>query len=106
MSGSCLGASLTDLYYEHAEEVSEMLMNDQGLKMVTANLVEEIVEKADTLNSSGTVRIDRELVESILDLADKIAAHASPELKRAIAKVKKEIKKEYIFEQMGVTITE
>ena len=101
MAGSCQGRSLIDLYYEHAEEVSGILNADQELKMVAHSVLGEIVENAAALNTRGEVGINQELVEDILALADTIDAYASPELKRAINRVRKEIEKGSIFEQMG-----
>ncbi len=106
MAGGCQGKSLIALYYEHAEEVSGILSENDNLKMMTANVVGEIAEKAAALNNNGEVGIDQELVKSILELADEISLSASPELKKAIKKVKQEIKKGDLFRQMGVAVTE
>jgi hypothetical protein len=104
MSGSCLGKSLIDLYYEQAEEVSEILSANENLKSMTANVVGEIAEKAAQLNNNGGVGIDLELVKGILELADEINVNASPELKKAIKKVKQEIKRGDLFRQMGIKV--
>jgi hypothetical protein len=106
MAGSCLGKSFIDLYYEHAEEVSGILLADQDLQVITANVLGEIVEKAAALNDNGEEEINRELVESILNLADEVSANGSPALKRAVKKIRREIKKGVIFRQMGIMITE
>jgi hypothetical protein len=106
IAGSCMGTTLIDLYYEHAEEVSEILRDDQDLKMMAATVVGEIVEKAAALNNNEEVSINQELVGSILSLTDKINANASPDLKKAIQRVKREIKKGALFEQLGITLSE
>ena len=104
MEGTKQGASLIDIYYEHTEEISDILLDDDGLKAITANVVAEIVEKAASLNNEEEVSIDRELVESILEIADAINADASPGLKRDIKKVKREIRRGTIFRQLGITV--
>jgi immune inhibitor A len=106
MAGSCEGKSLIDLYYEHAEEISGILLADQGLQMITANVLGEIVEKAAALNDNGEVEINRELVGNILKIAEEISANGGPVLKRAVKKIKREIKKGDLFRQIGVTVTE
>jgi M6 family metalloprotease-like protein len=106
MAGSCKGKSLIDLYYEHAEEISGILLADQGLQMITANVLGEIVEKAAALNDNGEVEINRELVGNILKIAEEISANGGPVLKRAVKKIKREIKKGDLFRQIGVTVTE
>jgi immune inhibitor A len=106
MAGSCLGKSFIDLYYEHAEEISGILLADQDLQIITANVVGEIVEKAAVLNDNGEVEINRELVVSILEIAEGISANGGPELKRAVKKITREIKKGDIFRQLGIVVTE
>ena len=106
IAGSCMGTTLIDLYYEHAEEISEILRDDQDLRMMAATVVGEIVEKAAVLNNNEAVSINRELVGSILSLAEEINANASPDLKKAIQRVKREIKKGTLFNQLGITLSE
>jgi hypothetical protein len=102
MQSSKIGVSLIDLYYGHAEEISDILLGDDELIEIAADVVGEIVEKTAALNSNGEVNIGRELVDDILDLADKIDKDASPSLKTAIRKVKKEIEKGEIFRELGI----
>jgi hypothetical protein len=102
MASTALGSSLIDIYYENADEISDILLANEDLKLMTANVVNEIVEKAALLNSDGKVSIDQGLVEGILEVADAINAEASPGLKRDIKKVKREIRKGTIFRQLGI----
>jgi hypothetical protein len=69
-------------------------------------VVNEIVEKALSLNHNETVNIDRGLVKRIVGVANLINKNASPNLRRAIKKVKKEIKRGTIFRKLGMTIRE
>ena len=69
-------------------------------------MVNEIVEKALSLNNNEKVSIDRDLIESILEVADLISEEASPELRRGIKKVKRAIRRGNIFRQLGITINE
>jgi hypothetical protein len=100
------GQSLIDLYYKHSEEISDILLTDRDLQIITANVVNEIVEKALSLNNNEKVTIDRGLVKSILEVANLINKNASPNLRIAIKKVKKEIKRGTIFRKLGITIRE
>jgi hypothetical protein len=50
--------------------------------------------------------MDRALVKRILEVASLINKNASPHLRRAILKVKKEIKRETIFRKLGMTVRE
>jgi hypothetical protein len=67
-------------------------------------VVNEIAEKALSLNNNEKANIDRGLIESILQVAHLVDKKASPTLRRAIKKVKKEIKRGTIFRKLGMTI--
>ncbi len=106
LARTALGQSLIDLYYKHAEEISDILLTDRDLQITAANVVNGIAEKALSLNNNEKVNIDRGLVESILEVAELINKNASPNLRIAIKKVKKEIKRGNIFRKLGMTIRE
>ena len=106
LASTALGVSLVALYYEHTEEISDILLADEDLLAIATNVLNEIVDKTVFLNNDEEVSIDRELVERILELADLISENASPSLRIAIKKVKKEIKRGNIFKQLGITISE
>ena len=106
LTRTALGQLLTDLYYKHTEEISDILFTDEELQKITANVVNEIAEKALSLNSNGRVSIDNNLIESVLEIADLISEDASPELRRGINKVKRVIRRRNIFRHLGITINE
>lgn len=106
MASTELGTSLIGLYYEHTGEISDILLADEELLVAAANVVNEIVEKALSLNNNGKVNINQELVESVVGLANVINEKASPGLKKAIKQVKREIKRGEIFRQLGITIND
>lgn len=104
LTRTALGQSLIDLYYKHSEEISDILLTDGDLQIIAVNVVNEIVEKAWLLNNNETVDIDRGLVKSIVAVANLINENASPNLRVAIKKIKKEIKRGTIFKQLGMTV--
>ena len=106
MTSTVLGKFLISLYYEHTNEISAILLADEYLQAIAADVVEELAEKTVLLNHNEEAGIDQELVDSILDLADLINENASPNLRKAIKRVKKTIKKGTIFKQLGITISE
>jgi hypothetical protein len=99
-----LGKSLVELYYQHAEEVSSILIDDEDLLAIAANITDEIVESALEAESDGEMIIDRELVESALEVMDLIDDKASPELSRTIRMIQREMKRKKLFKKMGITI--
>jgi hypothetical protein len=106
MVKTMLGYSLITLYYRHAEEIYKILQANKKISMMTANVIEKIVEKARVLNSKGTLSINKELIVSILEIAKAINSKSSPELTMAIWQVKKEIRRGDIFKQLGIAISE
>ena len=106
LTRTALGRSLVDLYYQHSAEISAILLADSDLQIMATTVVNEIVEKALSLNNNETVNMDRALVKRILEVASLINKNASPHLRRAILKVKKEIKRETIFRKLGMTVRE
>ena len=102
MASATLGRSFISLYYEHAEEISDIMLADEKLLTVVANVLNEIVEKAALLNNNEVVSIDQKLIENILGAADAINKNASPDLKMTIENAKEEIKKGDIFRQLGI----
>jgi len=99
-----LGKSLVELYYQHAEEVSTILIDDEDLLAIAANITDEIVESALEAESDGEMIIDRELIESALEVMDLIDDKASPELSRTIRMIQREMKRKKLFRKMGITI--
>ena len=106
LTRTALGQSLIDLYYKHSEEISDILRTDIELQILAGTVVNEMAEKALLLNNNEKVKIDRGLIKSILEVAHLINNNASPNLRRAIKKVRKEINRGTIFRQLGMTIRE
>jgi len=99
-----VGVSLVELYYQHAEEVTTILIHDEDLLAIAANITDEIVESALEAESDGEMIIDRELVESALEVMDLIDDKASPELSRTIQMIQREMIRKKLFRKMGITI--
>lgn len=101
-----VGKSLVDLYYHHAGEVTAILRGDEDLLAITANITDEIVDRALEADSHEEMIIDRELVESGLEVTDVIADEAGPELKKTIRMLQRQIKRKVLLGKLGITITE
>ena len=104
MVRTAFGRSLVKLYYKHSLEITSILISDEELLSFVAPVVNEIAEKAQAINSHEKVSIDQALIEDILNVADLINEKASPELKAAVQRVKKQIKSGYIFRSFGITV--
>jgi len=99
-----LGKSLVDLYYQHAGEVTAILLADEDLLAITANITDEIVERALEADSDEAMIIDQELVQSFLEVADLINEEAGPELSRTIKMIQREMERKELFRKLGITL--
>jgi len=106
MARTALGRSLIKLYYKHSLEITSILLSDEELLSIVTPVVNEIVEKAVAFNNHEKVSVDNALIEDISAAADLINEKASPELKTAIKRVKKQIKTGYIFRNFGITVND
>ncbi len=98
MDNTDMGKNLIALYYEHAEEISGMLLADEGLKKMTAEVISRIVEKPGSYNKEFSV--DNKTVADILNIADLIKTNASPALKQAIEDIKEAVDSDIIFNKL------
>jgi len=101
-----LGESLVDLYYYHAEEVLTILLSDEDLLAITANITDAIVENAQEVTGSEVMVIDGALLESIVEVADLVDQEASLELKKTLQMLRRAIKKKVMFRKLGIAINE
>ena len=101
-----LGESLVDLFYQQAGEVTAILRADDDLLVLSANITDEIVERALEADGDEEIIIDRELVESALKVMDVISEEAGPELRRTIRLLQREMKRKEFFSKLGITISE
>ena len=101
---TAVGKSLVELFYQHAEEVTAILRADEDLLAITANITDEIVERALAPSSNEKMVIDQELVMSMLEVSNLIAEEAGPELSRTIQMINSEIEKKELFEKLDITI--
>ena len=106
MARTALGRSLIKLYYKHSLELTSILLSDEELLSFVTPVVNDIVEKAIAYNKYEKVSFDREQIEDILKVADLFNDKASPELKTAIKRVRKQIKSGYIFRNFGITVND
>jgi len=105
MTSAALGKPLISLYYEHAAELSEILLSDEVLFDKVTEVANEIAEKALSLNNNEEVSMDQEFLNSILEIADAISANANPALKKTIKQLKSLFITRGTIEQLGIKIT-
>lgn len=106
MMRTVLGVALISLYYQHSDEIVEILLSDEVLFDKALVVANEIAEKALFLNNNEEVEMSQEFSINILEIADAISAYASPALKKTIHEVEGMIIKKGVIDQLGIKVTE
>jgi hypothetical protein len=92
------------LYYEHAQEVSAMLVADKSIRAQALEIIAEGMPVIRTLVQGNKVLLNRGLIRKIDDLLAKMSENASDSLKPALAAVRADIREKKIFTQCGCII--
>ena len=98
------GKIYVDMLYRNSLEIASLLLKDEDLRIHTASVIEQLIPELALLLNGEKVVISSQMVFVIEDLLDEFGTKASPRVKRAVKKVKKEIKKGEIFNQLGIKI--
>ena len=92
------------LYYEHAQEVSAMLVKDKTIRSQTLEIIAEGMPVIRALAQGNKVLLNRGLIRKIDDLLEKMSENASDSLKPALAAIRSELREKNIFTQCGCII--
>ena len=106
LSSTPLGQDCINFFYKHSDEVTLILLLNPDLISHTAEAIGKLLPVVDPLIKGESIYIDMETIEEIDSLLDGIEAKASPSLKTAILKIKKDVSRGEIFEQLRIIISE
>jgi hypothetical protein len=104
LSRSDATKNYSSLYYEHAQEVSAMLVADKSIRAQALEIIAEGMPVIRTLVQGNKVLLNRGLIRKIDDLLAKMSENASDSLKPALAAVRADIREKKIFTQGGCII--
>ena len=91
-------------YYEHAEEVSAMLVADKSIRAQALEIIAEGMPVIRALAQGNQALLNRGLIRKIDGLLAKMSGKASDSLKRALAAMRTDIREKKIFTQCGCII--
>jgi len=92
------------LYYEHAQEVSTMLVASKSLRMQTLEVIAEGMPVIKSLVQGNQALMNRRFIRKIDALLVKLSENASDSLKSVLADIRNDIREKKIFTQCGCII--
>ena len=92
------------LYYEHAQEVSAMLVADKSIRAQALEIIAEGMPVISALAQGNQALLNRGLIRKIDGLLAKMSEKASDSLKPALAAMRTDIREKNIFTQCGCII--
>jgi len=99
------GKDLIAMLYDNSLEIACLMVQDEMLMENTRATVNELLPGIESLLLQRDLLMKRGTFNRCLSLLDHFEATASPKLQSAIRKVKSDLHREDIREQLGITIT-
>jgi hypothetical protein len=100
------GKNYINAYYEHAPELSRMLVSNEALRAKTKKMLLRLLPEIPLLLNGREITIPDSLSGEVASLLDEIGTKASPKLKTALKKIRKDTTSRKIFVANGPTIRE
>jgi hypothetical protein len=94
------------MLYSNSIEILFLLLQDPIAVKLASEVADEFLVSIQTLLYHDEMTISQKAIDDFESLLEYIEPKASPNLKTAIEKVKKEIKDEFVIKQLGVKIIE
>jgi len=104
LSRSVAMKKYVSLYYEHAQEVSTMLVASKSLRMQTLEVIAEGMPVIKSLVQGNQALMNRRFIRKIDALLVKMSENASDSLKSGLADIRNDIREKKIFTQCGCII--
>ena len=97
-----MGRKYTNLYYKHATELTTLVISHEEIREDIRELVLDSIPAITTILKDKEVTLDSEKMEEIEYLIDRLESYASPELKKTLNMIKKDIRKKEVLQKLGV----
>lgn len=99
-----LGREYVFLLYGNTIEVATLLMRDRSLRMELKGVIDECMPDIKALLEGRKVLLSRGKKARLESFLKQVEKKGSPELKKAVKKVRRDIRKNILFKQFGVTV--
>ena len=89
-------------FYNHAPEITFMLMSNTYLRLRAENLLSNLLPDVAALLSGSTVSINPETMEYLAGLLDELSQQSDPELRQFIVTLKEDLANGNFFRELGI----
>lgn len=101
-----LGRDYIFMLYDNSLEILILFFQNPSLTDETKDVIDEMLPGIQSLLDGDEMAVSKMQVAALESLLTNFETKASPKLKTAIKKVKRDINRGEIFEQLGITISE
>jgi len=92
------------LFYRHALEVTAILVKNPAIAADARTMLNTMLPEVKVVVQGKSVTISQAEINKIISVLNEIGREASPDLKRSIQRIKKDIKQKKILNKLGIKI--
>jgi hypothetical protein len=96
------GTKLSNLYYQHTGELVVIIFGNPGLYSEVMEVTGQMIPAIESALQGTEVSIDKDVERKIDQLCEKIARKASPDLKKAVDKIRAGLHKGQLLSDLGI----
>ena len=93
-----------ELLYKNSEEIATLFLENPSLTADTGEVIHDLLPGIKNLLEGGVMRLSTKEISSIESLLIQFEKEASPRLKAAVRKVRRDIRKGNMFKQLGINV--
>lgn len=96
------GRAYGKLFYRHALEVTAILAKNPAIAADAKTMLNTMLPEVEAAVQGKSATISQSELDSITSILNAISTEASPDLKRSIKKIKRDIGKKKILSEVGI----
>lgn len=101
-----VGREYTFLLYDNSLEIAILLLQEPSLTTQTREVIDELLMSVESLLYNDEMEISQDTIDNFVTLLDQFETKASPKLKTALNKVRRDIYKGELLKQLEISIIE
>ena len=101
-----VGREYTFLLYDNSLEIAILLLQEPSLTTHTREVIDELLMSVESLLYNDEMETSQDTLDNFVSLLEQFESKASPKLKTAINKVRREIYKGEILKQLEISVSE
>ncbi|MCK5254390.1 MAG: hypothetical protein KAQ81_00100, partial [Deltaproteobacteria bacterium] len=100
------GREYVFMLYDNSLEIVTLLLQEPSLTMQTKEVIDELLIGIESLLYADEIQTSQDTIDNVVSLLNNFKSYASPKLKTAIKKLKKNINEGEVFKRLVITISE